>query len=261
MGWLNLSLKIPNNIAYSLMNKYKTIEECMELNRNIDDKLYYFLNKSKNENDEKLYEKCLKKGINIYSFKDEGYKMLIKDSKIQIPYIFTKGKIEIASTRLTISSNNKLESKSKLMCKDILLNLDKDILLVINSITESDKFLRKLLSRRNIIRVVLDSLEDRKYYDNELLVSMYPFVRKLEINELLKNNLLMASLVENLYIPESKKYSRAMILAQIMSELDKEIYVTAGYGENFEGCNYLIKKYVANLVTNSDDINKGVKNG
>ena len=248
-----MSQRISPNLVYDLIYRFGDIYNCYENLKKEKCNLELLLNvKESLSEDVEILEYMKRKDIKIIYCNDKCFPKNIKESRYKIPYIFYKGNYNLLNRKiLGLNYNNKLLTLTRNNLKSILNSLDINIVMAINSISESDIFVSSIIDRNCIY--ITTSIEKFEETFNDLYISLL-------LNENDKNNayfltnMLISCVSDSIYIPESKVYTRAMISANISIDLERKIYVTGGFGKSFSGCNYLLKNNYAIAIGNSNDI-------
>ncbi|WP_180135788.1 hypothetical protein [Streptobacillus felis] len=269
MGWINLSSILNENICVKIMEKYDIIEHAIEdfKKYNLDEKILDKLITASKVDDKIFINRCMDENIKILCFKDSNYPKKLKESGFIFPYIYLKSNKDIneLNSILSISSNYDLIDNTKNIIEEVL-DIDKEISISLVSETEADRYIQKLFKNKENTMVLISSRDFKyipKYYniEKDLLITLSPFEDIRSKKNILRSSSLLAGISDFLYIPESSKISRAMIMSKIMNDLGKEIFASTSYGKRYLGCNYILKNNIAKLVMNKEDINEEVKNG
>lgn len=248
-----MSQKISPNLVYDLIDRFGDIYNCYENLKKENCNLELLLNvKESLGKDDKILKYIGDKNIGLVYCNDKRFPKNIKESKYKIPYIFYKGNYDLLNRKiLGLNYNNKLLSLTKNNLKSIFNSLNKNLVIAINNITESDILVYSIINRP-CIRVT-KSIEDFEENCDDLYLSLILDIKDLKQAYFL-TNMLISCVSNSIYIPESKVYTRAMLSANINIDIDRKIYVTGGFGKNFSGCNYLLKNNYAIAIGDSNDI-------
>lgn len=253
MGWISLSQKISPNLVYDYIYRFGDIYNCYENLKKENCNLELLLNvKESFGKDEEILEYIKSRNIRIIYCNDERFPKNIKESGYKIPYIFYRGNYDLLNKKiLGLNYNNKLLTLTRNNLKSILNSIDIDVVLAINSISESDIFISSIINRNCIY--VATSIEKFEENFQDLYISLL-INEKDKNNAYFLTNMLISCISNSIYIPESNIYTRAMLSANISIDLERKIYVTGGFGKSFSGCNYLLRNNYAIAIGNSSDI-------
>ncbi len=95
-----------------------------------------------------------------------------------------------------------------------------------------------------------------KIKNQGVLLTEYPFYQKIEAQNFVKRNRIIAALGDSLVVVQTAKKGGSLITAEFAVDYGKPIYTFPGQvnDEKMKGCNYLIKTNRAALIENADDL-------
>jgi DNA processing protein len=275
--WYKLSVSgVKRGVILKLMNEFNKYEDIFNNNaEELADKLnltaetiFTILNSDKTEIKSE-YEKYEKDKIKIISLKDERYPKLLKNISNPPPFIYVKGKVEFSEKAIGVVGTRRVTAYGSSVTEKIARELSNSGVTVVSGLAlgvDGAAHEQSLNCKGDTIAVVGTGLDIIYPYENKKLwermeregtiISEYPLGTAAARWTFPERNRIIAGLSKGVVITESYKRGGALITGKIALDEGRELFAVPGniYYPSCEGCNAVIKRGEAKLVTSVEDI-------
>lgn len=275
--WYKLAVSgVKRSVMLKMMNefnKYEDILNCSaeELADNMNltaETVYKILNSEKQEicSEYEIYEKL---GIKIISLKDERYPKMLKNISNPPPFIYVKGKVEFSEKSIGVVGTRRVTAYGSSVTEKLARELVTSGITVVSGLAlgvDGVAHEQSLNCKGDTVAVVgtgIDIIypsENRKLWERMeregTIVSEYPLGTVAARWTFPERNRIIVGLSKGVVITESYKRGGALITGKIALDEGRELFAVPGniYYPSCEGCNSIIKKGEAKLVTSVEDI-------
>lgn len=275
--WYKLKLAdIGDALLLQLMNRYKTMdsiwsesfEELKLLSRGKNNVVKKILDsyKIKLEESKDLYSK---ESVKIISYKDKEYPYLLRNINSPPPFLYIKGNKEFCDKSIGVVGTRKMTREGKGACEYLVKGLSKAGVTIVSGLAlgvDSCAHRTALKYGTVPIGVVGNGLDivypsaNRSLYEEViekgLLISELPLGTEPAIWTFPRRNRIISGLSRGVLVAESYEKGGSLITAVQALEEGRDVYAIPGMINypSFEGCNNLIKRGEAKLVTKVEDI-------
>ncbi len=277
INWYKLKLAgISDTLLLKLMKEFVSIENIYEfdekilaekyqINKEIIRKIYT----SEDLTLDNILEKNEKYRIKIIPYTDEKYPYLLKNTQSPPPFLYVKGKKDFADKSIGVVGTRKMTREGKGACEYIVRNLVNSGITIVSGLAlgiDTCSHVETLKQKGNLIGVVGNGLDiiyppsNKNLYDKVeeegLLISELPLGQEPARWTFPRRNRIIAGLSRGILVAESYKDGGSLITAKIGLEEGRDIFAIPGMINypSFEGCNNLIKRGEAKLVSRVEDI-------
>ena len=232
-----------------------------------------FLRALKREEAINLAEKQLnfnhKNGISTHFFLDSSYPRRLRQCSDAPIVIYTKGKMDLNHTQIVsiVGTRNHTEYGKELL-KSLLLSFKEKNILVVSGLAYGvDIHAHQLCLQNNIQTIgVLGHGLDRIYpsqhrqiakemQENGGLLTEFMIGTNPDRENFPMRNRIVAGLADATIVIESKERGGSMITAELANDYSRDVFAFPGDigRQTSEGCNLLIKKQKAHLISSPND--------
>ena len=232
-----------------------------------------FLRALKREEAINLAEKQLdfnhKNGISTHFFLDSSYPRRLRQCSDAPIVIYTKGKMDLNHTQIVsiVGTRNHTEYGKELL-KSLLLSFKEKNILVVSGLAYGvDIHAHQLCLQNNIQTIgVLGHGLDRIYpsqhkhiaqsmQENGGLLTEFMISTNPDRENFPMRNRIVAGLADATIVIESKERGGSMITAELANDYSRDVFAFPGDigRQTSEGCNLLIKKQKAHLISSPND--------
>lgn len=275
--WYKLKLVgLSDTLLLKLMKEFVSIKKLYEF----DEKLLaenYHLDKEKIEKiytsidinlDEEL-ERNEKYRVKVLSYTDDKYPYLLKNIQDPPPFLYVKGNKSFLDRSIGVVGTRKMTREGKGACEYIVRNLVNSGVTIVSGLAlgiDTCSHMETLKQKGNLIGVVGNGLDiiyppsNKNLYDKVeeegLLISELPLGQEPARWTFPRRNRIIAGLSRGVLVAESYKDGGSLITAKIALEEGRDVFAIPGMINypSFEGCNNLIKRGEAKLVSRVEDI-------
>lgn len=279
MEWYRLKLMgLKNSRIRVLMNRYNRYKDVLENIKELSEILNFTPKEIKiivNSNNCSKYLEFMtlldKKGIGIIDLNDYRYPKHLKNIYLPPLFLFYKGNISLLKQEKLISivGTRKATKYGITVCKNITKELVAGDVVIVSGLAQGiDTIAHKTTVDLNGKTIAVlgcgididypkENIKLKKYIENGgLLISEFPIgVTPLPKNFPIRNRII-AGLSKGTVVVESSLKSGSLITANLAFDEGRDVFAVPGdigY-HNSKGCNELIKKSQAKLITNGLDI-------
>lgn len=259
-----------------IMNEFENYEDIFKYsaeelgeNYNLKAETVYMILNSEKEEIESEYEKYEKKGISLISLKDKKYPKLLKNISNPPVFIYVKGKKEFSEKTIGVVGTRKISSYGSSVTEKIVRELIGSGITVVSGLAlgvDGIAHEQSLKCKGETVAVVGTGLdivyphENKKIWERVeregTIISEYPLGTEAARWTFPERNRIIVGLSKGILITESYKRGGALITGKIALDENRELFAVPGniYYPSCEGCNDLIKKGEAKLITSVEDI-------
>ena len=230
-----------------------------------------FIEKRKQIDPEKEWEKIEKEEIKILTIRDENYPTRLKEIYNPPAILYYKGKIEKNEYSLAIVGTRKLTSYGKQATIEIASQLAQNGLVIVSglalgidtlahqaSINTKARTIAVLgggLDKKTLYPAANQKLAEKIIEQNGAIISEYPVATTPLKQNFPNRNRIISGLSLGVLVIEAPEDSGALITARFALEQNREVFALPGsiYSQNSLGPNNLIKMG-AKLITHASDI-------
>lgn len=210
-----------------------------------------------------------KNNIQLYFYKDPNYPSQLKECGDAPIVLFTKGKVHFNQNNISIVGTRKSTPYGQKMCEQLVAGLAPHNVQIISGLAHGiDKYaheaaLKNQLPTIGVLGHGLDTMYPaahrplaKKMMENGGVVTEFISGTIGEPSNFPKRNRIVAGLSQATVVVESSESGGSLITANLANDYDREVFAFPGYAdkESSTGCNNLIKRSRAHLLTNADDI-------
>ncbi|BDU51040.1 DNA-processing protein DprA [Haliovirga abyssi] len=210
-----------------------------------------------------------KLGIKILSLKDEKYPYLLREISNPPLFLYYKGEMKIPNKTIGVIGTRKITAYGESATKKITKELIESGVTIISGLAlgvDAIALNTALKSGGNVVAVVGSGLDVIYPYENKriwekienegLIISEYPIGTQPLRWNFPERNRIIVGLSNGILICESYKSGGSLITGKICLDENRELFAVPGFISypSFEGCNNLIKRGEAKLVSNAEDI-------
>lgn len=247
-----------DNLSYDLLKKYdfsdNQIESILELKLEI--------------NEEKILKKIKDKSVEIITYYDDNYPILLKEISNPPFLLYTRGKID-NRPKISVVWSRKITPYWEKAIDQIVWELSNYFSIVSGGALWCDTKAHQvsLNNWNKTISVIWTWIDidyptsNKKLYDDIVnsggaIISIFPLWEPWNPYNFPVRNEIVAWLSQWVLIIEAKIKSGTLITANLALDMWKDLFAIPWdfYRYNSEWCNMLIKKSMAKLVTKSEDI-------
>lgn len=218
---------------------------------------------------EKELEKIQKLDINLISFDDSNYPLLLKEISSPPVFLYVKGELFAEEICLAVVGSRQASLYGKQITKDLVQDLALQSLTIVSGLAlgiDSLAHQSALKTEARTIAVLgngLDSIYPVENYklahqimENGAIISEFPLGTPPNHYNFPRRNRIISGLSLGVLIVEAKLKSGSLITARNAIEQNREVFAVPGslYNQKSEGVNYLIQKGEAKLIRQADDI-------
>lgn len=212
-----------------------------------------------------------KNKVQLYYFEDVNYPRNLINCVDAPIVLFTLGNVEFNQKNLSIVGTRKSTSYGKKMCEDLIKDLAPNGIQIISGLAHGiDKVAHEAAIRNDLptIGVLghgLDSMYPaahrplaKRMMENGGLVTEFMSGVPGDPGNFPKRNRIVAGLSVATVVVESSETGGSMITANLAFDYNREVFAFPGNADRntSSGCNNLIKRSKAHLITNSEDLSK-----
>lgn len=277
--WYKLVLaKFTRAEMYKIMEEFNDFEKLLNcdydyISIKLKIKKEKLINLKKISNEEFEIErlKYEKEKIKIISFKDEEYPFLLKQISNPPLFLYLKGRIEFLKNHKTIAivGTRRMTTYGKSVTEKFTRELINEGITIISGLALGiDTIVLDIAVKKNgeAIAVigsgidVIYPVENKKLWnkieEEGLIISEYPLGTEPQKWNFPERNRIIVGLSKGILVTESFKEGGSLITAKLGLDNSREVFAVPGFISypSFEGCNNLIKKGEAKLVTCIEDI-------
>ncbi len=267
---------VKRSVILRVMNEFENYEDIFKYsaeelgeNYNLKAETVYMILNSEKEEIEIEYEKYEKKGISLISLKDKKYPKLLKNISNPPVFIYVKGKKEISEKTIGVVGTRKISSYGSSVTEKIVRELIGSGITVVSGLAlgvDGIAHEQSLKCKGETVAVVGTGLDVVYPYENKkiwerveregTIISEYPLGNEAARWTFPERNRIIVGLSKVILITESYKRGGALITGKIALDENRELFAVPGniYYPSCEGCNDLIKKGEAKLITSVEDI-------
>lgn len=210
-----------------------------------------------------------KNNIQLYFYKDPNYPAHLKECGDAPIVLFTKGKVHFNQKNISIVGTRKSTPYGLKMTEQLVAGLAPHNVQIISGLAHGiDKYaheaaLKNQLPTIGVLGHGLDTMYPaahrplaKKMMENGGLVTEFISGTIGEPSNFPKRNRIVAGLSEATVVVESSESGGSLITANLANDYDREVFAFPGNADKefSSGCNNLIKRSRAHLLTNADDI-------
>ncbi|MFC2097929.1 DNA-processing protein DprA [Bacteroidota bacterium] len=213
-----------------------------------------------------------KNKIDTLFYLDENFPERLRHCEDGPIVIFSRGKINFNNQKvLSVIGTRSASPRGREICEKIISDLSENghNLIIVSGlaygidITAHKSALKNSLDTIAVLAHGLDTIYPnlhrniaKKICTNGALVTEFLSKTKLERNNFIKRNRIIAGLADASLIIESGEKGGAMITADIANSYNREVFTIPGrINDTYsKGCNLLIKSNIASLVEKAEDI-------
>lgn len=207
--------------------------------------------------------------IQLYYFKDANYPGNLKQCVDAPIVLFTMGKLHFNQKNISIVGTRKSTAYGKKMCDELVADLAPHGVQIISGLahgidkTAHEAAIHNNLSTIGVLGHGIDTMYPaahrqlaKKMLENGGIVTEFISGTIGDPTNFPKRNRIVAGLSEATVVVESSETGGSMITANLAQDYNREVFAFPGYvdKEYSSGCNNLIKRNKANLLTSADDI-------
>ncbi|MDP2091324.1 MAG: DNA-processing protein DprA [Candidatus Gracilibacteria bacterium] len=233
-----------------------------------DKQIEYILTEKKSVKITDIQSKLLSRNVELVTIKDDKYPESMKQLP-NIPFLFyLRGAID-NSPKFSVVGSRKITSYGEKAIESIVSEVSDYFTIVSGGATGCDTKAHDVTMKRgnktlSVIGTGIDidyPVSNKKLYDEISIsgggvISIFPVGEVGNAYNFPIRNEIVAGLSVGVLVVEAKNKSGTLITSNLALDLGKDLFAVPGdfFRLNSEGCNDLIKKGFAKLVTNSDDI-------
>lgn len=275
--WYKLVLAgIKRGVILKLMTEFNKYEDILNIKEeeiaerlNLTAETIFNIFKSEQKEIRGEYDRYEKNKIQIISLKDEKYPKLLKNISNPPPFIYVKGKAEFSDKTIGVVGTRRVTAYGSSVTEKLTRELCNSGITVVSGLALGVDGLaheQSLNCKGDTIAVVGTGLDIVYPYENRKLwekmekeatiISEYPLGSEAARWTFPERNRIIAGLSKGILITESYKRGGALITGKIALDEGRELFAVPGniYYPSCEGCNSLIKRGEAKLVTSVEDI-------
>jgi len=218
------------------------------------------------DNEKILYEK---ERVEVISLKDERYPFILRNIAKPPLFLYIKGKIRFPEKSLSIVGTRKISAYGKIAVEKIVGELVESGIAIVSGLALGDNGVaHKITLEKNGFPIaivgsgldVIYPMANKTIWESVakkgMIISEYPLGTKPKRHHFPLRNRIIAGLTKGVLVGESYKNGGSLITARLAIDEGRDIFAVPGFISypSFEGCNELIKKSEAKLVTSAKDI-------
>jgi len=274
--WFRLEkVGLKKSIIANLIRHFNTYEKMIHSDvnylksLNISDEVLKKIDKSKEINLDKEQSILIKLGIRVLCVTDEKYPFLLKNISNPPLFLYVKGNGEFTEKSIAVVGTRKSTRYGRACTEKIVSGLvEHDVTVISGMALGIDSIAHKQVIQKNgkTIGVLACGLavdypkENRslkeKILEKGLMVSEYPPDTQPSRWTFPERNRIIIGLAKGTVIAESYKKGGSLISGKITLDENRELFAVPGMISypSYEGCNNIIKKGEAKLITSAKDI-------
>jgi DNA processing protein len=210
-----------------------------------------------------------KNNIQLYYYQDPNYPINLKQCGDAPIVLFTKGKVYFNQKNISIVGTRKCTDYGKKMTADLVKDLAPHKVQIVSGLAHGidknahEAALQNRLSTLGVLGHGLDTMYPAAHRElaNRMLENggvITEFISGTigEPTNFPKRNRIIAGLSEATIVVESSETGGSMITANLANDYNREVFAFPGYAdkEYSSGCNNLIRRSKANLISKADDL-------
>ena len=213
-----------------------------------------------------------KNNITTYFYTDKNYPRRLKNCHDAPILFYSKGKLNLDEQQVVsiVGTRNSTEYGKKI-CEELIFNFAERNynVLIVSGLAYGIDIIAHKAALKNKIQTIgvlghgLDKLYPslhaetaRKMEDCGGLVTDFPSHTKIDPQNFIRRNRIIAGLADATVVIESAEKGGALITAEIASSYNRDVFAFPGRADDTfsRGCNLLIRNNSANLIQGIDDI-------
>ncbi len=277
INWYKLKLiGISDTLLLKLMKEFVSIEKMYDFNEKnlaekfqLDKKKIQKIYTSVDLSLDEILEKNEKYRIKIIPYTDESYPYLLKNIQDPPPFLYVKGNRKFTDKNIGVVGTRKMTREGRGACEYLVKKLVSSGVTIVSGLAlgiDTCSHMVALKQKGNLIGVVGNGLDiiyppsNKNLYDKVeeegLLISELPLGQEPARWTFPRRNRIIAGLSRGILIAESYKDGGSLITAKIALDEGRDVFAIPGMINypSFEGCNNLIKRGEAKLVSRVEDI-------
>ncbi|MFN5910467.1 MAG: DNA-processing protein DprA [Bacteroidota bacterium] len=220
------------------------------------------------ENGEKYAEYVVRHGLNSHFFLDANYPRRLRQIADAPIMLYSKGNIEMNAARtVAVVGTRSATSYGRALCEELILSLKEHEVQIVSGmaygidICAHNACVRNELPTVGVLGHGLDRIYPRQHSKTAemmlekggLLTEFLPGTKPDRENFPMRNRI-VAGMTDATIVIESKVTGGSLITADLAFDYDREVFAYPGnVGQTHsEGCNLLIRKTKAQLITNGE---------
>ncbi len=231
----------------------------------------FILQKSTLQKAEEILTKATREGVKILSYADPGYPQRLKNIHNAPVVIYYKGKANLNQNKsVAIVGTRNATTYGKSFTEELISQLVKHQALIVSGlaygidITAHRASLKCELPTIGVMASGMDIIYPAVHRKTALqmqdvgggLLTESTFGVKPDASRFPARNRIIAGLADAVVVVEAKEKGGALITAEIANNYHRDVFALPGsiYSDTSRGCNNLIKRHKAHLLTGVEDL-------